>query len=183
MLDNFSQAPGALSANWQSPALQDSGKVSVVGSGVTAGSGGSSSATWKASSFGANQEAYLSVPTLPAAGGFIQLGGRVSSLTASNVSLYFVRVTPSRNLWDLRKKLNGGGSTSIGTFTAPFAAGDSVGLKLSGSTITAYHELGSGSWTAVGSVTDSSISAGGYLTFTLGDSTARGGQFGGGTGS
>jgi hypothetical protein len=32
----------------------------------------------------------------------------------------------------------------------------------------------------VGSVTDTSITAGGYLTFTLGDTTARGAAFGGG---
>ena len=122
----------------------------------------------------------MTVPTLPATGGFLQVGGRVSSLTGSNVSMYFVRVTPSKNLWDLRKKLNGAGSTSMGTFTAPFAAGDSLGIKLSGSTISAYHEAGTGAWTSVGSVTDTSITAGGYLTFTLGDTTVRGGAFGGG---
>lgn len=97
--------------------------------------------------------------------------------------MYFLRVTPSKNLWDLRKKLNGGGSTSIGTFTAPFAAGDSAGLQLNGSTITAWHESGTGSWTAVGSVTDTSITAGGYVSFTLGDATMRGGPFGGGNAS
>ncbi len=180
VLDSFVAPTGALSTNWQSPALQDAGKVSVVASGQTAGSAGASSATWSRQQFNANQEAYVTVPTLPAPGDFIQVGGRVSSLTGSNVSMYFVRVTPSKGLWDLRKKLNGGGSTSMGTFTAPVAVGDSVGIKLNGSTITAYHEVGTGAWSAVGSVTDTSITAGGYLTFTLGDATVRGGAFGGG---
>jgi acid phosphatase type 7 len=183
VLDSFVQAPGPLSPNWQSPALQDPGTVKVPGSGSTGGSTGASSATWTHTQFAANQEAYMVVPTLPAAGGFLQVGGRVSSLTGSKVSLYFLRVTPSKNLWDLRKKLNGAGSTSMGTFTAPFAAGDSMGIKLNGSTITAYHEAGTGSWTSVGSVTDTSITGGGYLTFTLGDTTARGGAFGGGNSS
>ena len=181
VLDSFVQPAGSLSTNWQSPALQDPGKVSVVASGQTGGSTGASSATWSHQLFGANEESYLTVPTLPAAGDYVQVGGRVSSLTGSNVSMYFVRVTPSKNLWDLRKKVNGAGSVSMGTFTAPMVAGDSIGLKLNGSMITAYHESGQSAWTQVGSVTDTSISAGGYLTFTLGDTTARGGAFGGGT--
>ena len=182
VLDSFSQAPGALSSNWQTPGLQDAGTVSVSASGQTAGSTGASSAIWKATTFGANQEAYLTVPVLPAAGHTFQVGGRVSSLTGSTVSMYFLQVTPSKNLWDLRKKLNGASSTSIKTFTAPFAAGDAAGLQLSGSTITAWHETG-GNWTSVGTATDTSITAGGYVVFTLGDTTMRGGAFGGGNGS
>ena len=183
VLDSFVQTPGALSPNWQSPALQDSGTVKVPGSGSTSSSAGTSSATWTHTQFAADQEAYVTVPALPAAGGFLQVGGRVSSTAGSKVSLYFLRVTPSKNLWDLRKKLNGAASTSMGTFTAPFAAGDAIGIKMSGSTITAYHEAGQGAWSSVGSVTDTSIAAGGYLTFTLGDTTVRGGAFGGGNSS
>jgi Bacterial Ig-like domain (group 3) len=183
VLDTFSQSPGPLSSSWQSPALQDAGQVSVASSGQTVSSGGAASAAWKATSFGANQQAYLTVPVLPAAGDFFQVGGRVSSLTGSSVSLYFLRVTPSKNLWDLRKKLNGAASTSMVTFTAPFAAGDSAGLQLNGSTIAAWHQTGTGSWTSVGSVINTSITAGGYVMFTLGDKTMRGGAFGGGNGS
>ena len=109
-----------------------------------------------------------------------QVDARVSSLTPSNVSMYFLQVTPSKKLWDLRRKINGAGSTSMKTFTAPFAAGDSAGLQLTGSTITAWDESGTGGWTTVGSVTDTSITAGGYIGFTLGDTTVRGGAFGGG---
>jgi len=183
ILDTFAQSPGPLSSSWQSPSLQDAGKVSVATSGQTISSGGAASAIWQATSFGANQQAYLTVPVLPATGDFFQVGGRVSSLTSSTVSLYFLRVTPSKNLWDLRKKLKGATSTSMGTFSAPFAEGDSAGLQLSGSMITAWHQSGTGSWTSVGSLTDTSITAGGYVTFTLGDTTMRGGALGGGNGS
>jgi large repetitive protein len=181
VLDTFSQ-PGPLSSNWKSPALQDAGtaSVDVTTSGQTVSSGGTASALWIATPFNADQEAYLRVPVLPAAGHTFQVDTRVSSLTPSNVSMYFLQVTPSKQLWDLRRKLNGAGSTSMKTFTAPFAAGDSAGLQLTGSTITAWHESGTGSWTPVGSVTDTSITAGGYIGFTLGDTTVRGGAFGGG---
>ena len=97
--------------------------------------------------------------------------------------MYFLRVTPSKNLWELRKSSTAGCRHGLGTFTAPFAAGDSAGLQLNGSTITAWHESGTGGWTAVGSVTDTSITAGGYVSFTLGDATMRGGPFGGGNAS
>ena len=182
ILDTFAQSSGPLNSNWQSPSLQDTGKVSVATSGQTVSSGGAASAIWQTTSFGANQQAYLTVPVLPATGDFFQVGGRVSSLKSSTVSLYFLRVTPSKNLRDLRKKINGATSTSMGTFSAPFAAGDSAGLQLA-ERITAWHQSGTGSWTSVGSLTDTSITAGGYVTFTLGDTTVRGGALGGGNGS
>jgi hypothetical protein len=78
-------------------------------------------------------------------------------------------------------KLNGADSTVITTFSAPVAAGDSVGLAASGSTLTAYRKAGLGAWAAVGSATDTSITAGGFVSFALGDTTARGGVFGGGS--
>jgi hypothetical protein len=69
----------------------------------------------------------------------------------------------------------------VGAFTAPFAARDAAGLRPSGSTLTAYRRTGDGTWTRVGSATDASITAGGYLSFTPGDTTVRGGALGGGT--
>jgi large repetitive protein len=179
VLDTFAQ-PGPLGSNWKSPALQDTGTVSVSASGQTVSSAGTAAALWIATPFSADEEAYITVPVLPAAGHTFAVDARVSSLTPSNVSMYFLQVTPSKQLWDLRRKINGAGSTSMTTFTAPFAAGDSAGLQLTGSTITAWHRSGTGSWTPVGSVTDTSITAGGYIGFTLGDTTVRGGAFGGG---
>jgi hypothetical protein len=118
---------------------------------------------------------------LPKAGSFFQVAGRISTLSASNVSCYFVKVTPSTSKWELRKKLNGATSTVMQSFTAPFAAGDTAGIQLEGSTITAYRKPAFGSWTAIGSVTDTAIPGAGYVAFTLGDTTIRGGAFGGGS--
>ena len=180
VLDNFARAAGPLGASWASPGLADAGTASIASSGLTKSSAGASSATWIGQQFGPDQEAYLTIPTLPRAGQFLQVAGRVSTLTASTVSCYFLRVTPSTGVWDLRKKVNGAGSSSIKTFSAPFAAGDGAGLRIAGSTITVYRKPGTGAWSAVGSATDTSIPAGGYLSFTLSDTTIRGGTFGGG---
>jgi fibronectin type III domain protein len=179
-LDDFARPAGALGSSWQSPGLADPGTVAIQSSGVTASGAGAGSATWK-TAFTADQDAYLIVPTLPKAGQFVQVAGRVSTLSASNVSCYFLRVTPSTSTWDLRRKLNGGGSTSMKTFTTPFAAGDGAGLRIVGSTVTAYRKPGVGAWISVGSTTDTAIPGGGYLSFTLGDTTVKGGAFGGGS--
>jgi hypothetical protein len=138
------------------------------------------SATWSATRFAADQEAYLSVPVLPKPGNWLQVAGRVSTLGATGISCYFIRVTPSTGTWDLRRKLNGASSTSMQTFSAPLAAGDGVGLKLSGSAVTAYRKPAGGEGVPVGTVTDSAITGSGYLAFTLGDTVVRGAAFGGG---
>jgi hypothetical protein len=180
LLDSFTGAPGALSASWQSPALSDPGTVAIASSGVTAGSTAASSATWSATTFTANQEAYLTVPVLPRSGDFIQVIGRLDKLGATGESCYLLRVTPSTSTWDVRKKISGATSTSIRSFNAPFAAGDSMALQLVGSTVNVFRRPAGGSWSLVGSATDTAITGAGYLAFTLGDTTARGGSFGGG---
>jgi hypothetical protein len=180
LLDSFARPPGALGTGWQSPGLADPGTVTIVSSGVTKSGTGASSATWSTQTLGPDQEAYLTVSALPGGGNFFQVAGRVSTLSASTVSCYFLRVTPSTSTWDLRKKINGAGSTSMKTFAAAFAAGDSAGLQIIGSTVSAYRRPGAGAWTPVGSTTDTAIPGAGYLSFTLGDTTTRGGAFGGG---
>ncbi len=180
ILDSFARAAGPLGANWQTPGLQDAGTASIESNGVTASGSGASSATWTAQSFGADQEAYLTVPRLPASGHWVQLAARQSTTTGTNVSCYFLRVTPSSSTWELRKKLAGGSSTVVKSFTSSFAAGDGFGLRLAGSSLTAYRQS-AGAWRPVGSATDAGISAAGYVSFTLGDTIARGGAIGGGT--
>src|SRR5690349_3942147 len=110
VLDDFTRAAGPLGANWQSPGLADPGTVGIQSSGLTSSGAGASSATWSATTFAADQEAYLTVPPLPKAGQFMQVAGRVTTLTASNVSCYFLRVTPSSGTWDIRRKINGAAS-------------------------------------------------------------------------
>ena len=181
VLDSFARSAGALGAGWRSPGLADPGTVTIASSGLTKSSSGAASANWSAQTFTADQEAYLAVPTLPAAGRFFQVAARVSTLGSSGVSCYFLRVTPSTSTWDLRKKVNGAGSTSMKTFKVAFAAGDTAGLALTGSTITAYRKSAFGTWASVVSATDTAIPGAGYVSFTLGDTTIRGGAFGGGS--
>ena len=69
MLDDFARAAGALGANWQSPGLADAGTVTIAEQRPDQEQRRApSSATWNGAPFGADQEAYLTVPTLPKAG-------------------------------------------------------------------------------------------------------------------
>jgi hypothetical protein len=155
--------------------------VTIAAAGMTGSSSGAGSATWSAGSFPADQEVYLTVPVLPRAGGFFQVAGRVDTLGTTSISCYFLRVVPSAGRWELRKKIRGATSVVVGSFSAPFAAGDAAGLRMSGSMLTAYRRTGNGAWARVGSATDTSIAAAGYVSFTLGDTTVRGGAIGGGS--
>jgi len=166
----------------QSPGLADDGTAAIKSSGLVGSNAGVASATWN-SLFVPDQEAYLTVPTLGANGEFLQIAGRVSTQSAVNVSAYFLRLTPGSGTWDLRRKLNGGASTSMKTFTTPFAAGDSAGLQIVGSTITAWRKPAAGAWTAVGSTTDTTITGAGYVSFTLQNTTMRATSFGAGPSS
>ena len=64
---------------------------------------------------------------------------------------------------------------------AAVRGGGLVGLQVIGSTLTAYRKPGAGAWAPVGSVADTAIPGAGYVSFTLGDTTIRGGAFGGGS--
>ena len=169
-------AAGALGPNWQSPGLADPGTVAIASSGLTESASGAASATWNAGTFGADQEAYLTVPTLPAAGR-LHPGRRAGQHAQRRERLLLL---PAGDAVDRAP------GTCARSSTAPprrrcrpsrlrSRPATAIGLQVVGSTLTAYRKPGAGAWTAVGSATDTAIPAGGYVSFTLGDTTMRGG--------
>ena len=118
-LDSFARPAGALGTNWQSPGPGGPRHGHDPEQRPDPQQRRRGSATWRTQTFTADQEAYMTVPTLPGGEQLHAGRGRVSTLSSADLSCYFLRVTPSTGTWDLRKKLNGAGSTSIKTFTAP----------------------------------------------------------------
>lgn len=180
-------ANAAVPAGGTSPALQDAGTVVQAGSGLAKAS---AIASWGwATSSGPDQEVWFPLSTLPAAGDYVQLFLRASNLGAVNPSVYILKVTfptPNTNAatWDVRKKITGGGSTSVSVVstTTAMAAGDSIGFEVIGSTLKAYKKPAAGAWAQVGtSASDSAITAAGFLGFTISDTTMRVGTVGGGS--
>lgn len=60
-----------------------------------------------------------------------------------------------------------GGVTTLATYNQNVANGDSFGITAIGSTIQAWYRSGSGSWTSLGSVSDSSSNGSGYTTLGM----------------
>lgn len=176
------QSAGGLSANWTTGGvLGDAGLISEDADGAFE-IVQPSSAVWNPTSFDADQESYLTVPILPSSGTItVQVWVRITNSPSATATGYFLRVSTTTGIFDIRKKIAGGASSSIGTFSQAFVAGDSFGLSVAGSTLTAWYKSGAGAWTQVGSVVDASISGVGNIGFSIGGSTVvRVSGFGGG---
>lgn len=173
----------SLSANWTTGGvLGDSATVSEDANGAFSATGVGASAVWNPTTFGADEEAYATLAVLPTAGSFDAVWVRITNPPSATVTGYFLRVTPSTGLFDVRKKVAGGASASLGhTFTQAFAAGDSFGLSIAGTTISVWYRSGAGAWTLLGSFTDASISGGGSIGFSVSEAAVRMTNFGGGT--
>lgn len=172
----------SLSANWTTGGvLGDAASMSEDANGAFEASG-SASAYWNPVTFGADSEAFVTMPVLPSSSGNVAVWVRITNPPSATVTGYFLRCTPSTSTFDLRKKVAGGASASLTTFTQAFSAGDSFGLSVSGTTLTAWYKSGAGAWTSLGTFTDSSIAGGGNIAFSIGSSAVtRMTNFGGGT--
>lgn len=73
-----------------------------------------------------------------------------------------------------------GSATTLATYTQTVSAGDSIGMSAIGSTITAYYKPSGGAWTTLGSVTDTSITAAGFIGVQNIGTTFEFDNFGGG---
>ena len=93
---------------------------------------------------------------------------------------YCLEVKASGNGFFINKEASGV-DAHLATFTKIISSGDSIGLSVNGTTITAYYKSGSGSWTRIGSVIDSTYSACIYSGMVNLDTTWRASSFGGGS--
>jgi hypothetical protein len=180
LLDALTAA--ALSANWTTGGvLGDAAAMTENSNGAFSSTGAGASAVWNPTVFGADQEAYATLHVLPAPTAFAQVWVRITNPPSATTTGYFLRVTPSTGVFNVRKKIAGGSSSSIGTFSQAVAAFDSFGLSVVGSTLTAWYKSGAGAWVSLGSFVDASIAGGGSVGFSVNDSTVRLTNFGGGT--
>lgn len=79
--------------------------------------------------------------------------------------------------------ITAGSLTTLSSFNQTISAGDSIGMSIVGSTLTAYYKPSGGSWSSLGSTTDSTYSAAGNLIIEQQDTSTMAGiiNFGGGT--
>lgn len=184
LLDDFNRANIQLNGdgNWTSPMITGDSALSVE-SNVVSGAGSFASAYWSVAAFGANQEAYVTVSTKPGTGEAVEVWGRITGGGGSSVSAYFVDVSiaAGADQWRIWKSVSGTQSAlGASAVSQEINAGDSIGIEISGSTITAYYKTG-GTWSSVTSVSDSDVTGTGNIGMVLQGTTARLDDFSGGT--
>lgn len=134
---------------------------------------------WNPGTFGPDCEAFITVATLDAAD--LDTCGVVARLDPAALNGY-LSVAHSANI--TIERLDGGASTTLATFTQAFSNGDSIGIQIIGSALTAWYKSGAGAWVSLGSTTDSTYTGtgniGAFINSNALTSTTRMDNFGGG---
>lgn len=187
VLDSFTGTNGTdlpvYSSNWSS-APTGGVTLEIQDNAVTGTSAGSNNTNSWATTFGPDIEAYVTITTKPADGNIVLLLARgtqeTSLLTADGYCLRFAPVAGTDTL--TIQRIDNGGQTSISSaFSQEVSNGDSIGLEIVGSTLTAYYKPSGGNWTALGTATDSTYTTSGKIGLFTTSTTIRMDNFGGGT--
>lgn len=137
--------------------------------------------------FGANCEAYCIVATRPNDGNPCSVYARVINPGTGSLSGYRVRLqSVAGGANDIFRilRIDNNVSTTLGAdMTQEFASGDSIGIECIGNQISAWYKPAAGSWTLLGTRTDATYSAAGFLGLEVGSATddVVFDDFGGGT--
>ena len=199
VLDNFNRAGtnNPPSANWAIDGTHSCG-LKLAGDSATVA--GNTAATfcgdyWNPTQFGRQTEVFAKVTTLPSATQeAVSFYGRIQNPTSgSTLSAYEVEFdnnASGTNAIQFFRYTNNVFSTLTGSpqsLPNAMSAGDSFGMTISGSatvTITAWYKPVNGSWTSVGSVTDSSanrVTTAGFIGIEMFGTASRVDDYGGGT--
>lgn len=164
VLDTFIRANSTgLGTSW----TQASGQMNVSSNTALPIVVGSDKYYWSAATFNADQEVYVTIANKGTNGDSLKLYGRLNPTTGVayklNVDIVngvttLIAQTPS--------------SSTLLTISQTTGSGDSWGMNLTGSVISVYYKASGGSWALKGTVTDSSITAGGNTE--LGSDTGTG---------
>lgn len=182
ILDNFNRADGSVGSNWTSPVWTGDGSFLVIGNQFGATSGTTISMYWNATSFSADQEAYVTVMTPPAndSSNVVSVYCRLSGQGTASPTYYAATL----------RKLSGTDTVTIervisGTITAigsaksiEFASGDGLALTCVGGVIASWRRSGS-TWIFIDAVNNTDIAGGGYIGIES-RQVARLDDFGGG---
>ena len=175
VLDDFNRADAiTLGANWSniSGAAQDGG----ISSNQAYNPDASNEALyWNVAQYGADCEAYLSIPVLSASNG-VSVRARLKDVGGSGSDGYELYVTFGGN-WEIYEITNGTGTKLGSTVAGGISATDQIGISLVGSTIKGYRN-----GSEILSRTDGTWGASGYIGIYLPNSSiVRLENFGGGT--
>lgn len=182
ILDNFNRADGSVGSNWTSPVWTGDGSFSIISNQFGAVSGTNISMYWSATSFSADQEAYVTIMTPPAndSANVVSVYCRLSGQGTAAPTYYAATLRKLSGTDTVTlERIVSGTITSIGSAKSiEFAAGDGLALTCVGSVIASWRRSGS-TWIFVDAVNDTTITSGGYIGIES-RQVARLDDFGGG---
>ncbi len=182
VLDNFTRANAStLGSNWtlntNSSDWGDAlGIISNTAYDVSYSNGGA--AFWN-TSYSGTLECYITFSTLPTS----EFAGIAMSpvLNSTSETYYALTINSGHTSIALIKNTAPNSDTALTSFTQTVSTGDSIGFsRTSAGVMTVYYKASAGSWTSLGTYTDTSYSCS-YLMMTFNDGTTRLSNFGGGT--
>jgi hypothetical protein len=191
VLDDFNRAGPGVGANWSNDPFHGGSTAYAIQGSTVVGATGYSEEWWNAATYGPDCELFVTVVTKPTEGSSGQgfwVNSRLvqPSAAASTADGYDVFVSTLVGTDKVQiMRYDNAISTVLtpDTLTQEFASGESLGIEIIGTTITAYRKSG-GTWSSIGSRTDGTYSAAGFLSFGWSDSGTNPGRFddfGGGT--
>jgi hypothetical protein len=182
ILDNFNRANEGPppSASWSGPLFPTNGGLTVASNECKAN--GDPSSGYLNTTYGPDCEVYCTASVNFAIAG-IEICLRISNPNASSITGYLLRCRPWQATEFTIYRIDDSTTlTSLATFDQAMSVGDSLGLKMVGSTLTAYFKPSAGSWTSLGTANDSTFTGAGKLGIRiLDDANATVDDFGGGT--
>jgi hypothetical protein len=151
------------------PGLRVAGNACVCDGGFAAG-------WWSAESFPADQEAWVTVSTWVDE---VEVHIRLQNPGTSGVDGYILNILASSNLWRIYR-LDNQNTTLLASGAITMSSGDRIGISAVGSTLTAYQDHAGGGWTVLGSTTDATYNAAGYIGLFASSASTVFDDFGGG---
>ena len=183
VLDNFNRADGSPPSGWSQPLYTGDGNITINTNQLALSTGTAANGWLDGATYGPDCEVYCTIPTLPSDGNPTDLFARVADPGTATPDGYQLRQwqDASQDYFEVRRIDNGVGTTLGATINQTFAAGDSFGMSIVGSTIEVWYKPSAGAWTSLGTRTDGTYGSAGYLGIQIWFGTVRVDDFGGGT--
>lgn len=185
LLDNFNRAnESPMVGNWTYPIFSGEDALFLVSNAVTRQPSFVGNAYWNAATFGADCEVWCTWPTVPGTDGeLVTIFARLTGINASTSGYGFRLIKLGGTDTCRLRRWDPGSATTLADFSYEISSGDSMALACIGNRIEAWGMASGGSWTLIGTATDSTYSQAGYIGWehALGAGVAIGDDFGGGT--
>jgi hypothetical protein len=177
-LDTFNRANTGPppSANWTTDQYGFGLPGLKVVSNACACNGGFAAGWWSASSFAADQEAWVTVSTWVDE---VEVHIRLQNPGTAGVDGYILNVISGSNLWRIYR-MTDQNTTLLASGAITMSSGDQIGISAVGTTLTAYQNHAGGGWTTLGSTTDATYNTSGYIGLFASSASTVFDNFGGG---